>query len=110
MAEQLTCLDPVGVSLRPACSLRDPSVQSVLERLHALAEKQSLGTTRVVFQLLWNRMRGYVNSSHEEAMLLKDLFLPLSADAGRFAYLVAKSMSARRIVEFGTSLGISTIY
>jgi len=110
MPEQLAYMDAAGVSLRTTCSLRDARVQAVLERLHALAETQSLATTRVVFQLLWNRIRGYVNSSHEEALLLKDLLLPLSADAGRFAYLVAKSISARRIVEFGTSLGVSTIY
>ncbi len=41
---------------------------------------------------------------------MKDVYIPLSPAQGRFLYLIARSLSARRIVEFGTSFGISTIY
>jgi predicted O-methyltransferase YrrM len=91
-----------------ACTLHDTRVSAVLHRLHADAKKES--TRGVVLKLLWNRLRGYKNSSWEEAVLLKDLFLPLSPEAGRFVYLLARAISAQRIVEFGTSFGISTIY
>jgi len=37
-------------------------------------------------------------------------YISLSAKQGKFAYLVARGLRARRIVEFGTSFGISTIY
>lgn len=37
-------------------------------------------------------------------------FLAVSADYGRFLYAMARACGARRIVEFGTSMGISTLY
>lgn len=37
-------------------------------------------------------------------------FLAISPDYGRFLYAMARSCKAARIVEFGTSMGISTIY
>ena len=37
-------------------------------------------------------------------------FLAVSPDYGRFLYMIARARNATRIVEFGTSMGISTIY
>jgi predicted O-methyltransferase YrrM len=37
-------------------------------------------------------------------------FLNVSADFGRFLYICARARQAKRIVEFGTSFGISTIH
>lgn len=37
-------------------------------------------------------------------------FLAVSPEYGRFLYMCARALKARRIVEFGTSMGISTIY
>jgi predicted O-methyltransferase YrrM len=37
-------------------------------------------------------------------------FLNVSADFGRFLYMCARARRAKRIVEFGTSFGISTIH
>jgi predicted O-methyltransferase YrrM len=39
-----------------------------------------------------------------------DNFLAISPDYGRFLYMMARARNARRIVEFGTSMGVSTIY
>jgi predicted O-methyltransferase YrrM len=39
-----------------------------------------------------------------------DNFLNVSADFGRFLYMCARARKAKRIVEFGTSFGISTIH
>jgi predicted O-methyltransferase YrrM len=41
---------------------------------------------------------------------LKHAFIPVEPAAGRFLYLAARAIGARRIVEFGTSFGISTLY
>lgn len=40
----------------------------------------------------------------------KDVYLSIEPAMGEFLYLAAKSIGAKRIVEFGTSFGISTIY
>jgi predicted O-methyltransferase YrrM len=37
-------------------------------------------------------------------------FLNVSADFGRFLYICTRATRAKRVVEFGTSFGISTIY
>lgn len=42
--------------------------------------------------------------------LLKDLWLPVSPQTGRLLYMLARSIRAHEIVEFGTSFGISTLY
>lgn len=39
-----------------------------------------------------------------------DNFLAVSLDYGRFLYAIARARKATRVVEFGTSMGISTIY
>src|SRR4029453_10599669 len=45
-----------------------------------------------------------------QARLFKDVYIPISRAQGRFLYLVARSLRAKRIVEFGTSFGVSTLY
>jgi predicted O-methyltransferase YrrM len=49
-------------------------------------------------------------SSPQKARMLRDALLPVSRDAGRLLYALARSIPAKRIVEFGTSFGVSTIY
>ena len=39
-----------------------------------------------------------------------DRFLAVSPDYGRFLYGIVRARNASRIVEFGTSMGVSTIY
>jgi predicted O-methyltransferase YrrM len=41
---------------------------------------------------------------------MRSTYLPVSRSQGEMLYLVARAIDARRIVEFGTSFGISTIY
>ena len=41
---------------------------------------------------------------------LKDLALPVSRETGSLLYMLARSSSARSIVEFGTSFGLSTLH
>ncbi len=42
--------------------------------------------------------------------LMKDLWLPVSRETGVLLYMLARSMRARSIVEYGTSFGISTLH
>ena len=41
---------------------------------------------------------------------LKDHPLPISRTTGKLLYLLARSVGARNIIEFGTSFGISTLH
>jgi predicted O-methyltransferase YrrM len=50
--------------------------------------------------LRWDRLQ----HAHDDAAI------PLAPTQGMFCYLAARAIGARRIVEFGTSFGLSTIY
>jgi predicted O-methyltransferase YrrM len=82
----------------------------VLERLHRSARGQTGGLARLALSRLSDRLARRKRSLAEEADELKDLYICLSPKQGTFAYMVARSLAARRIVEFGTSFGVSTIY
>jgi predicted O-methyltransferase YrrM len=92
------------------CSLHDPRVSAVLDRLHAEAKGQNWGLARLVLSQLRNRITGRELSVAEEARQKKDVYISVSAKQGVFLYMVARSIAARRVVEFGTSVGISTLY
>jgi predicted O-methyltransferase YrrM len=91
-------------------SLHDPKIVSVLQRLHAQADHQKSAFLKPVMAMGVDKILGRKPSVEEEAARFKELFIPLSPESGKFAYLTARSIGARRIVEFGTSFGISTIY
>ncbi|MBW4594504.1 MAG: class I SAM-dependent methyltransferase [Brasilonema angustatum HA4187-MV1] len=84
-----------------------PNVQSVLERLHELADTRDKVIRQ---QMLASGADLKSTSSEEKATMLQEVLMPISRDVGRFFYGVARSISAQRIVEFGTSYGVSTIY
>ena len=88
-------------------SLLLPEVQNLLERLHALADARD---DAIVQQVRGNEAVWNAATSEQKAALMSDALLPVSKEAGRFLYAVARSIVAKRIVEFGTSFGISTIY
>lgn len=88
-------------------SLLLSEVKNVLERLHTLADTRD--------QTIVQRIRGdegawNAATSEQKAALLQDVLNSVDREAGRFLYAVARSISAKRIVEFGTSFGVSTIY
>lgn len=95
---------------RATTSLDAPQVECVLERLHAEADGQRAAFLPIAVHWGLDALLRRKPSVEEEARRFKDLYIPLSRETGRFAYLVARSLRARRIVEFGTSFGISTLY
>jgi predicted O-methyltransferase YrrM len=91
-------------------SLDAPEFDRILTRLHQQAERQMAAIRSIPRDRGGDHRPRTELSAEEQARQFKDLLLPLSAETGRFAYLVARSLGARRIVEFGTSFGVSTLY
>lgn len=91
----------------PGAVTGDARVMSVLARLHGEAARQKLSIVRAFAGVVLMRKRLSWGELGERA---RDLYLPLSAEQGAFCYLLARSIGAKRIVEFGTSFGVSTIY
>ena len=82
------------------CSLYDPAVAAVLDRLHAESEQ--------VDPPLLAKAEG--KGGAERAALLADAFVPVSREAGQLLYALVRGAAAGTVVEFGTSFAISTIY
>jgi predicted O-methyltransferase YrrM len=91
-------------------SLDRPPVSTVLERLHQAARGDYLRLLTKLPTLLPMLLGGKQPESAELSRRLKDVYIPISRAQGRFLYLVARAIRAQRIVEFGTSFGISTLY
>lgn len=90
-------------------SIDDPQVQRVLRDLHRSARKDWSIFLRAAPAVLAGMLRGQ-SLTASLAPRLADAYIPVNPEVGRFLYLTALVCGAKRVVEFGTSFGISTIY
>jgi predicted O-methyltransferase YrrM len=81
--------------------IHDLRIEAVLRRLHAAADEQEV-----------NMPAGPPDLKNVKwgPNLMKDMMIPIHRDQGAFLYVLARSIGAKTIVEFGTSHGLSTIY
>lgn len=93
-----------------ACSIDDPRVRGVLDRLYAEQRRQLPALARFGWLELRDRLLRRSVSVEEEVDRIKGLYVSLSPKQGRLAYQVARSIGARTVVEFGTSFAISTLH
>lgn len=77
-----------------------------LEKMMAMIDAPGASMDEVVSGILAGERADYRAIYRDYA----DNFLAVSPDFGRFLYAVVRVSRAKRIVEFGTSMGISTIY
>ena len=98
----------------PAARLNAPPVAALLARLFAEAEASN-AKLRQMFGALSpeERARRMADPSADYRQFFsraKDLYMAVSPETARLLYMLARATSARAIVEFGTSFGISTIH
>lgn len=84
--------------------------QTVLSRLHEDAKRDKWKMLRGLPKGLLAMMKGQSFWDAVPPESMKDVYIPVDPDKGMFLYLTARALGAKRIVEFGTSFGISTIY
>ncbi|UFP94767.1 class I SAM-dependent methyltransferase [Gloeobacter morelensis MG652769] len=95
---------PVGV-------LGHPKAEAVLDRLHAEADRQFPALLlHYLPKLPGLLLGGGIAWDRANTDFYQDKYIPIDRDQGEWLYLLARSIGARTIVEFGTSFGISTIY
>jgi len=90
--------------------LSDERLEALLDRLHAQSDGQAEATARyykaraAAGELSWD---GMDEQSHR---FMSDKLVALDRDKAEFCYLLCRSLRARRVVEAGTSFGVSTLY
>lgn len=92
--------------------IASPGVQNLLKDLHAQSEAQEKSWGQY-FWYISRKARfhlgaGLWSASDDQRMVTQ--FVALEEDKCQFMYLLARSSGATRIVEAGTSFGVSTIY
>jgi len=94
-----------------ASVLNDPKLEALLDRLHALSDAQ-IAEVDARFEL----REQIVPIDHEDfydddmRRFLSDKMVALDRDKAEFCYLLCRSLRAKRVVEAGTSFGVSTLY
>lgn len=94
-------------------TLTQAPVAPLLDRLFTEAEATRPETLSIFAQTPPEERDRLMRSKSEWQRLygaLKDIPLPVSRETGRLLYMLARSMDARVIVEFGTSFGLSTLH
>jgi predicted O-methyltransferase YrrM len=87
--------------------INDPRLQSVLARLHALSDAQ----TEALAAFEANRRTAGATVSEEDVKAFRrDKLVALDKDKAEFCYRLCRATGARRVVEIGTSFGVSTLY
>lgn len=81
--------------------IQDPQLKSLLDRLHARSDGQVADLER------FDRDRA---TEGELKTFLGDKLVALDRDKAEFCYQLCRATDARRIVEIGTSYGVSTLY
>ena len=86
--------------------MQDPTLHRLLGELHARSDAQ----IAALKELDARREGPNPPDRHELKRLLSDKFVALDRDKAEFCYQLCCAIGARRIVEVGTSYGVSTLY
>lgn len=92
-------------------TLLDLPARRVVDRLHAIAQRQRRDIIRHYLPRLPGFLLGRSLSNGEtDRAFFDDKLIPLDPAQGDLIYLLARARAARTVVEFGTSFGVSTLY
>lgn len=97
---------PVASTLERLHEEAEATDQAHVEQIMAAIEAPGNSMQQMISDIIASEQRDYGAVSRSNA----DYFLALSPGYGKYLYMMAGAMGARRIVEFGTSMGISTLY
>lgn len=88
----------------------------LLDRLFTESEAPASAEVRAALSEITPAERARLSTSTEETDyrrfygLARDAYLGVSRETGRLLYMLARTTGAREVVEYGTSMGISTLH
>jgi predicted O-methyltransferase YrrM len=89
--------------------LDDDQLGAVLDRLHAASDAQAPDID-AYYAAGAGRPSGYESEDSAGRAFWRDKFVALDRDKAEFVYLLCRANGARRVIEAGTSFGVSTLY
>lgn len=90
--------------------LRDPKIEAVLDRAYREWKGQKRRLLWRFLPLLPRLVLKRKMNWEDMYARTKDMYLPLEAEQGGLLYVTARAIGARRVAEYGTSFGVSTLY
>lgn len=94
-----------------ASPLNDPKLEALLARLHAQSDEQVAETDAYFTRRERESTLDYENFCDDDMhRFLSDKMVALDRDKAEFCYQLCRSLRATRVVEAGTSHGVSTLY
>jgi predicted O-methyltransferase YrrM len=87
-----------------------PQIAAVLERQHAAASADKQKLIPRLPSYIWAKLTGRLHDASFRRRVFSDVYSAVTPERGALLYLMARAIRARRVVEFGSSFGISTIY
>jgi predicted O-methyltransferase YrrM len=88
----------------------DPALSAVLERLHDRSEAQTLELSDYFGRRIAERSLTGFTLDADALGFLSDKLVALERPKAEFCYQVCRALRAKRVVEAGTSFGVSTLY
>jgi predicted O-methyltransferase YrrM len=88
----------------------DPTLAAMLERLHDRSEAQSAGLSEYFGRRIAERSLTGFSLDADALRFLSDKLVALERPKAEFCFNVCRALRARRVVEAGTSFGVSTLY
>jgi predicted O-methyltransferase YrrM len=94
-----------------ASPLNDPKLEALLDRLHVQSDAEVAETDAYFARRERDGSLDHENFCDDDMhRFLSDKMVALDRDKGEFCYQLCRSLRATRVVEAGTSFGISTLY
>jgi predicted O-methyltransferase YrrM len=87
-----------------------PQIEAVLERQHALARADKWKLAPRLPRFMWAVLNKKTHDTTLRHQVFRDVYSAVTEERGALIYTIARACRAKRVVEFGSSFGISTIY
>src|SRR5580704_8217400 len=110
MSEKLDAVAEGALPLKSRFPFHHPEIEAVLERQHAAADADKWKLIPRLPIYAWARLKGALADRSVQRRVFFDVYSAVTPERGALLYLVARAAQAKRIVEFGSPFGTSTIY
>jgi len=90
--------------------LNDPRLEALLDALHAQSEGQNDAINAYFRKRIEERTLSWDGIDADMTRFFADKMVALEKVKAEYAYALCRAMHAKRIVECGTSFGVSTLY